>query len=579
MSLNVDAGLAVPPQPRAPGAAVLSGLPALFAALLAGQTQAGEPPGVTGTASPVPKGAESTDKEGDKPDPAPDPNAALMLAASALPPPIVVQTAVTTSPKAAASDQGPTALTEKNREVMDIAAAPVSPDTQSSELLPQSTTETPAPETALPAAAPLAILPKTGSVALPAALPEKGAVATSAVLPKTGDVATPAALPGKETAALPVVASIPMPVGTGDKPRPETSPSASRQAVIPAVPPVGTSRAASPAAPSQGASSSAPLSPTQAAPAQTSPVQAPSVQTATLPQQISSAPVLQKNDTDISQIALKKPVGPANNTGRGLPAGGSEQRRAAQAAPAQTAAADVFSQEQIDAVSPALKETKSASEGTGSPDGAEAFVPAQASSPSTAAPSASARSEKRGTAAAQVAEKIVSLPLAPGTTRQVTVNLHPHDWGQVRVEVTMTAPGADGTAGAITARLSADNPQARAALQTHSGELRRALEDAGLRLDSVTITDTVQAASGSAASGGDSTPFRQEGQAAFTGSPNSGTTFGGGGGSAASSGQETGGGRQRSYPAPSGAGQSASDTTTRSEPMGRTTGNGVDIHA
>jgi flagellar hook-length control protein FliK len=74
--------------------------------------------------------------------------------------------------------------------------------------------------------------------------------------------------------------------------------------------------------------------------------------------------------------------------------------------------------------------------------------------------------------------------------QQVTVQLHPKDWGQVNVSVTMTpTTQADGsTTTQVIAHITADQPAVKAALETHQLDLRQSLKDAGLNLDRMTVT-------------------------------------------------------------------------------------------
>lgn len=79
---------------------------------------------------------------------------------------------------------------------------------------------------------------------------------------------------------------------------------------------------------------------------------------------------------------------------------------------------------------------------------------------------------------------------APGGAREMTLHLHPHDWGQIKLSVRMTPEtNADGTPGtAVIAHIVADNPVVKAALETHTAELRHALHEAGLNLERLSVT-------------------------------------------------------------------------------------------
>ncbi|BDI32773.1 hypothetical protein CCAX7_48240 [Capsulimonas corticalis] len=88
---------------------------------------------------------------------------------------------------------------------------------------------------------------------------------------------------------------------------------------------------------------------------------------------------------------------------------------------------------------------------------------------------------------------------------KVTLQLHPQDWGQLNLTVTMT-PKVDAsgqTTTMVTAHVAAENPVVKQALESHLNDLRRSLNEQGLKLDTLTVTvDTVSAASASAQSGG-----------------------------------------------------------------------------
>ena len=282
--------------------------------------------------------------------------------------------------------------------------------------------------------------------------------------------------------------------------------------------------ASSDAAPASLRASSVPASPHPAQGAVPLTAVPSPAQGAVPPSVSADAPGGAKTDT---MPALKKSAAPANNTGRSLAA-----------APQTEAAADAVGIPVAQAAAPSAADAHEPLRKAGTGPQMET-VPAQASTATLhTAQMAPVKTETQNTAARQVADEVVNLKLAPGAARQVTVNLHPREWGSVRVQVTMAPTNADGTAGAVTAHLTADSPQARTALEASSGDLKRALHDAGLRLETLTISagDTVQAASQSAGAGNGS-PSGQDGSqnafAAFagTGGGQSSTTFGGGQGS------------------------------------------------
>ncbi len=97
----------------------------------------------------------------------------------------------------------------------------------------------------------------------------------------------------------------------------------------------------------------------------------------------------------------------------------------------------------------------------------------------------------------QLADGAGSLRLSAksGAAQEMTVQLHPKDWGSLHVTVQI-APAAPSTGGAptaatpktVTAQIVAETPQVKAALESHTGELHQKLREAGLHLDSVTVT-------------------------------------------------------------------------------------------
>ena len=107
----------------------------------------------------------------------------------------------------------------------------------------------------------------------------------------------------------------------------------------------------------------------------------------------------------------------------------------------------------------------------------------------------------------QAADGVVALPLPakPGASEQMTLQLHPKEWGQLQVSVTITPGSHPNAVQAVTAHIVAQNPQVKAALEGQSGDLRSALREAGLHLDriSVTVQSTeASAQTGTATSGG-----------------------------------------------------------------------------
>ncbi len=80
------------------------------------------------------------------------------------------------------------------------------------------------------------------------------------------------------------------------------------------------------------------------------------------------------------------------------------------------------------------------------------------------------------------------VPTRPGQPAQMTLQLHPHDWGRLQVSVQITPSAHPAEAQTVTAHLVAETPQIKAALEGHTQELRHALREAGLHLDRVSVT-------------------------------------------------------------------------------------------
>ncbi len=107
----------------------------------------------------------------------------------------------------------------------------------------------------------------------------------------------------------------------------------------------------------------------------------------------------------------------------------------------------------------------------------------------------------------QVAEAVSAMPppAKPGASEQMTLQLHPKEWGQLQVSVTVTPGTTPGAAQAVTAHVVTQNPQVKAALENQSGDLRQALREAGLHLDKISVTVQrmdASAQTGTATSGG-----------------------------------------------------------------------------
>lgn len=129
---------------------------------------------------------------------------------------------------------------------------------------------------------------------------------------------------------------------------------------------------------------------------------------------------------------------------------------------------------------------------------------------------------------------------------QMTLQLHPQDWGKLQVSVSMT-PDAKGTGGTlVTAHVVADSAAVKQALETGGADLRRTLREAGLHLERLTVTvrpaeagsEAQSLGSGSGGNGRQqpqdtqswTTPGSQGSNMGSTAAGNGGNTFGAGGG-------------------------------------------------
>lgn len=122
--------------------------------------------------------------------------------------------------------------------------------------------------------------------------------------------------------------------------------------------------------------------------------------------------------------------------------------------------------------------------------------------PENAAPTAPLTRAERAEMIQQAAEGIKAMPppSKTGAAEQMTLQLHPKDWGQLQISVRLATPTHLDAAQAqtVTAHIIAASPQVKAALENHSGELRQALHEAGLTLDRLTVTVQAPSAAGQA---------------------------------------------------------------------------------
>lgn len=86
------------------------------------------------------------------------------------------------------------------------------------------------------------------------------------------------------------------------------------------------------------------------------------------------------------------------------------------------------------------------------------------------------------------AVQTMPLPAKPGGTEQMSLLLHPKDWGSLQVSVTVAPGGEAGAAKTVTAHIVAETPQVKAALQGQTIALHQALKDSGLHLTHLTVS-------------------------------------------------------------------------------------------
>ena len=108
----------------------------------------------------------------------------------------------------------------------------------------------------------------------------------------------------------------------------------------------------------------------------------------------------------------------------------------------------------------------------------------------------------------QVADGVGAMPLPakPGGVQQMSLQLHPKDWGSLQVSVSVTPGQEPGAAKVVTAHFVAETPQVKAALQSQTGALHQALRASGLSLEHLTVSvkpasETVRPAAQSVSSG------------------------------------------------------------------------------
>ena len=206
------------------------------------------------------------------------------------------------------------------------------------------------------------------------------------------------------------------------------------------------------------------------------------------------------------QTALQNAPRPANNTSKDASAPALQNAAAAGKSAGQASAA----QTQAASPAPALPgerdltdwaqahvghdEDAKDKQGTGGEDGAgTAPNPVAAQVEETkpaAAPAALSAPADRAALMQQAADSLQALhaqTLGHGRG-QMTLQLHPQDWGKLQVSVTMTPSETAGGGTVVTAHVVADSAAVKQALETGGADLRRTLHEAGLHLERLTIT-------------------------------------------------------------------------------------------
>ena len=106
----------------------------------------------------------------------------------------------------------------------------------------------------------------------------------------------------------------------------------------------------------------------------------------------------------------------------------------------------------------------------------------------------------------QIEHSITTMTVQAGGRgpQQVTLQLHPKDWGQLNVSVTLTPQtGADGKVSTqVIAHVVAEHPAVKAALEMGREDLRHSLREAGLSLDRLTVTVQAPTAGSETSAGG-----------------------------------------------------------------------------
>ncbi|MBV9852216.1 MAG: flagellar hook-length control protein FliK [Armatimonadetes bacterium] len=508
-------GVAAPglaePTPGAPAMGVVLPLFSLLLAQSFGQVNA--QPGATSpmgqaavkAAAPpsaVPPAVKDKDKQRQK-DQSPAP-AVPALSAQSLPwtpaPPPPVARADAPPPKTAA-DAGSVTISGKAMDTVPVTGGELLSPTQVQTIVPAET------DAAAPAA-PGATLSEATGMVVPAETDSIGPSEIDVVVPSEPAQGDVPALP--RAPLVPAVAAAPsraVTVPADARAQPSLTPPAETAATpAPAVPTGAPS-----AAPEQAAAAPAPLS-------GLSPVGQPAVMPPTSPTGPTggafspvAAPAAASPPTPAKPSGLQNGAPPADNdagkntdrkaigSGR-KPSAVAEPVQASLKGPMRMAAANAAPERAAakDDLAPG-KGHQMGVEGTPAPSPAASPIPTQDRTPMPPA--------DRTQMLQQITHGMETMAVRTGGdgSQRVTVQLHPRDWGNLNVSVTMTpTTGPDGKASTqVVAQIVAEHPAVKAALEMGQADLSHALRDAGLILDKLTIT--VQApAAGAQTSAGDS---------------------------------------------------------------------------
>ena len=170
-----------------------------------------------------------------------------------------------------------------------------------------------------------------------------------------------------------------------------------------------------------------------------------------------------------TENALKSPAGNADNNTRTLPA--ATPITAVKAAP------EKHGEAQAD---PVLLET-------GTLPGTQASVTVADTVPLESKPLSAADQAEIGRQAAN-GVGATALTAKPGAAQQMSLQLHPKDWGSLHVSVTVAPAAEAGSAKTVTAHIVAETPQVKAALESQTGALNQALRASGLHLEHLTVS-------------------------------------------------------------------------------------------